>query len=429
MLRKTLKYVGLLWALFFCGQLSAQHTQSSYSVVGIGEINWGGYTQNLAMGGLGISHNSRLFMNNINPALMSTNLESVFQLGLSVDSRTITGNTPSGDQSYSSVAGGFKEFGMVLPIKYAKWNLGVGLTPYSAVNYGFSFSDTNGPEGNSIITDVSGRGGIDEAFINNSFRLGNLLVGAKFVYRFGSVQTENTFRLDGTTNTPFGNSSVDNIKSFSGVGASLGAAYKQSIGEDKFLNFGSFYNLESKINSTLLSTLQNQAINGVVISSDTLVNNVKSKLTLPARLGFGFSYEKFQSFVLGIDVMTQDWTKFIGENGPDPGYGEAFRVAIGGEIIPNYQDLKLLNRISYRFGVHYERTPYLVNGADVNDVGINLGASIPLTAFWGISNVNLGVTFGRRGNITNDRVRENYVKINLGFSLQDLTWFSRGKFD
>lgn len=418
-----------MWAFFFCGPLVAQHTQSSYSVVGVGEINWGGYTQNASMGGLGISHNSRFFMNNINPALMSSNLESVFQLGLSIDSRTITGNTPTGDQSYSSTAGGFKELGFVLPIKYAKWNMGFGLTPYSSVNYGFTVSDPNGPQGSSILTDVSGRGGIDEAFVNNSFRFGNFQVGAKFLFRFGSVQTENLFRLDGVTNTPFGNSSVEETKSFSGVGASFGAAYKMPLKDDKFLNIGSFYTPESKINATVLSTLQNQAINGIIISADTLIDNVTSKLTLPARLGFGLSYEKFQSVLIGVDFMTQDWTQFIGENGPDSGYGQAFRLAIGGEIVPNYQDLKLLNRISYRFGVHYERTPYVVNGQDVNDIGINLGASVPLSAFWGVSHVNLGVTFGRRGNITNERVRENYFKINLGFSLQDLTWFSRGKFD
>ena len=418
-----------MWAFFFCGPLVAQNTQSSYSVVGVGEINWGGYTQNASMGGLGIAHNSRFFMNNINPALMSYNLESVFQLGLSIDSRNVTGNTPTGDQTYSTTAGGFKELGFVLPIKYGKWNMGFGLTPYSTVNYGFTVSDPNGPQGSSILTDVSGRGGIDETFVNNSFRLGNLLLGAKFMFRFGSVQTENIFRLDGVTNTPFGNSSVEETKNFSGVGASFGAAYKLPLKDDKFLNFGSFYTPESKINATILSTLQNQAINGIIISADTLVNNVKSKLTLPGRLGFGIAYEKFQSVLLGVDFMTQDWTQFVGENGPDSGYGQAFRLAIGGEIVPNYQDLKLLNRISYRFGVHYERTPYVVNGQDVNDIGINLGASVPLSAFWGVSHVNLGVTFGRRGNITNERVRENYLKINVGFSLQDLTWFSRGKFD
>lgn len=429
MLRNTLKYLGLLGALFFSVQVNAQHNQSSYSVIGIGEVNWGGYSHNASMGGLGISYNTRYFLNNINPALMSSNLESVFQLGLSVDSRTITGNTATGDQQYNSTTGGFKDLGFVLPIKYAKWNMGFGLSPYSTVNYGFTISDANGPQGSTILTNVEGRGGIDEVFWNNSFRLGNLQLGAKILFRFGSIQTQNLFVLDGVTNTPFGNSSVQELRNFSGAGASFGAAYKLKLADDQALNLGSFYTTESKINSTLLSTLQNQALSGIIISADTLVDNVKTKLTLPARLGFGVSYEKFSSLVLGVDFMTQDWTKFIGENGTDPAYAKSFRLAIGGEIIPNYQDLKLLNRISYRFGVHYERTPYTVNNQDVNDIGINFGTSVPLSAFWGVSHVNLGVTFGRRGNITEERVRENYIKINLGFSIQDLTWFSRGKFD
>jgi hypothetical protein len=213
------------------------------------------------------------------------------------------------------------------------------------------------------------------------------------------------------------------------VNATLGLAYKVPLKNNQFLNFGGFYTPDTEVNVTRLSTLQNQSTTGLVFSTDTLINNVVSKTTLPGRLGFGLSYEKFQALTLGVDFQTQDWTKYLDNGFADQAYGKSFRLAIGGEIIPNYQDLKLSKRISYRFGVHYERTPYLVDNQDVNDIGINLGTSIPLSAFWGVSHVNFGVTFGRRGNITEDRIRENYLKINLGFSIQDLTWFSRGKFD
>lgn len=430
MLRNTIKYGGLIWALFFCWQVNAQHTQSGYSVIGIGEINWGGYTQNASMGGLGLSYNSRFFVNNMNPALMSSNFESVFQLGLSIDSRSVTGNTGAGNETYSTVAGGFKDFGFVLPIKYAKWNMGFGLTPYSTVNYGFTSQNTNGPDGSTAIAEVEGRGGIDEVFWNNSLRLGNLQLGLKLSFLFGSIQTQDLFFLDGLTLTAFGNSLVEERRSYSGVNATLGFAYKLPLkGENQFLNFGGFYTPETEINQTRLSTLQNQSSTGLVFSSDTLIANLKTKTTLPNRLGFGISYEKSQALALGVDFQTQDWTQYLDDGIADGAYGKSFRLAIGGEIIPNYQDLKLSKRISYRFGVHYERTPYLVNNQDVNDIGINLGTSIPLSAFWGVSHVNLGLTFGRRGNITEDRIRENYFKINLGFSIQDLTWFSRGKFD
>lgn len=428
MLRNSIKYGGLIWALFFCWQLNAQHTQSGYSVIGVGEVNWGGYAQNASMGGLGLSYNSRFFLNNMNPALMSSNYESVFQLGMSIDSRSVTGNTVAGNETYSTVAGGFKDFGFVLPIKYAKWNMGFGLSPYSSVNYGFT-TTSSGPEGSTAVAEVEGRGGIDEVFLTNSLRLGDLQLGLKFSFLFGSIQTEDLFFLEGLTATAFGNSLVQDRRNFSGVNATLGFAYKIPLKEYQYLNLGGFYTPDTDINQTRLSTLQNQSSNGIVFSSDTLISNVETKTTLPGRLGFGISYEKSQAFMLGVDFQTQDWTKYLDNGVAEVAYGKSFRVAIGGEIIPNYQDLKLSKRISYRFGVHYERTPYLVNDQDVNDIGINLGTSVPLSAFWGVSHVNLGVTFGRRGNITEDRIRENYLKINLGFSIQDLTWFSRGKFD
>lgn len=429
MLRTTIKYGGLIWALLCCLQLNAQHTQSGYSAIGIGEVNWGGYTQNASMGGLGVSYNTRFFLNNINPALMSSNFEAVFQLGMSIDSRNVTGNTGTENETYSTTAGGFKDFGFVLPIKYGKWNMGFGLTPYTTINYGFTTRNENGPEGSTAVAEVMGRGGLDEVFWNNSLRLGNLQLGLKLSFLFGSFQTQDSFSLEGVALTAFGNSLVEDRRSYSGVNATLGAAYKLPLKENQYLNLGGFFTPDTEVNSTRLRTLQNQSLTGLVFSSDTILNDVVTKTTLPGRLGFGISYEKSQELVVGVDFQTQDWTKYLDDGEAEQAYGKAFRVAIGGEITPNFQDVTLSKRISYRFGVHYERTPYLVNGLDVNDIGINFGTSIPLSAFWGVSHVNLGVTFGRRGDITEARIRENYFKINLGFSIQDLTWFSRGKFD
>ena len=428
MLKNYLKYTGLLGALFFCLQGNAQHSQSSYSVFGVGDIQWGGYSHNAGMAGLGVSYNSRFTLNNINPALMSTNFESVFQLGLATDNRTIAQNNDQGNQSYTTGSGGFKDFGFVLPIKYAKWNMGFGLSPITTVNYGFTTTDPNGPEGSTAITTVEGRGGIDEVFWNNSLKLGNFLVGLKLSYLFGSIQEENIFELDGITSTAFGNSAVDDTRNFSGANTTLGVAYKKLLKEESWLNLGAFYTTKASLNSTRLARLENQSAGGATFSTDTLINNVRSDITLPARFGVGISYEKFQTLMLGVDFQTQDWSQYIGDGGlAEPAYTNAFRLAIGGEIVPNYQDFKLLNRISYRFGVHYEKTPFVIDGQDVNDVGINFGSSIPLSAFWGVSHVNLGFTLGRRGNL--DNVRESYFRFSLGFSLQDLTWFSRGKFD
>lgn len=425
MLKNIIKYSALLGAFLFCTTLKAQYTQSSYSAFGIGDVNWGGYSHNAGMGGFGISYSNRLFHNNLNPALTASNYEAIFQIGTSFDSRTYS----NGNESYSSFTGGFKDFGFSLPIKYGKWNMALGLSPYTSVNYGIQQSSP-GPDNSTQLSQLKGKGGIDEAYMTHALRLGNFLVGLKTSYLFGSIERDTEYLLSGIQAVTFSNTVYNERRSFSDVTANIGLAYKMPLKERNFLNFGAFYNLEANVRSRNLTRFESQDINGNTFSSDTLKNNVDTEISIPQRIGFGISYEKSQRFAFGIDVQTQAWSKYIGESGQtSPDFGDAFRIAVGGELLPNYEVSKAGARITYRFGLHYERTPYLVNSQEVNDFGINFGTSIPLNGFWGVSNLNLGATFGNRGNVTDGLIRENYLKLSVGFSLQDQTWFARQKYN
>lgn len=431
MLKNLIKYSALLGAFLFCSSLKAQYTQSSYSAFGIGEVNWGGYANNAAMGGMGISYNNRLFLNNINPALVATNYESVFQIGASLDSRSYTTRDLGSQEnkSFSSLTGGFKDFGFSLPIKYGKWNMALGISPYTSVNYGLIQREP-GPDETTTISQLIGEGGIDEVYLTNAFRIGRaFMVGVKASYLFGSIKKESEYLLDNTS-TSFGSTFYNERRSFSDLTASVGVAYKLRVSDTKAVNLGGYYNLEANVRSRNFTKLESRNIGGVILSSDTLVNNVDSNVTIPQRLGFGISYEKFQKFVLGVDFHSQSWSQYLNEEGMTSAeFGDAFRIAVGGELIPNYQNAKLSSRITYRFGVHYEKTPYVINSREVEDFGINFGTSIPLNAFWGVSHVDLGLSFGKRGVPTNGMIRENYLKISIGFSLQDQTWFARQQYN
>ncbi|MGW8121754.1 hypothetical protein ACV07N_03770 [Roseivirga echinicomitans] len=425
MLKNIVKYSALLGAFLFCTSLEAQFTQSSYSAFGVGDINWGGYSQNAGSGGFGISYNNKFFHNNLNPALTASNYEAIFQIGASFDSRTFN----NGDESYSSFTGGFKDFAFSLPIKYGKWNMALGLTPYTSVNYGI-IQTSPGPENSIKISQLSGSGGIDEAYMTHALRLGNFLVGLKTSYLFGSIERDTEFLLSGIPSLTFSSSIYNERRSFSDVTASVGLAYKVEVKENHFLNFGAFYNLEANVRSRNLTRFESQDINGNIFSSDTLKNNVDTDISIPQRIGFGVSYEKSQRFAFGIDVQAQPWSQYIDETGLASGsFGDAFRIAVGGELLPNPEVSKAGARITYRFGLHYEKTPYLINSQEVNDFGINFGTSLPLNGFWGVSNLNLGATFGNRGNVTDGLIRENYLKLSIGFSLQDQTWFARQKYN
>ena len=90
---------------------SAQYDQSSYSIIGLGNLNWGGYSHNAGMAGLGLTYNSKFFLNNTNPALAASNYEAVFQAGATLDYRGISNNT----NTYTSSSGGLKIWDITYP--------------------------------------------------------------------------------------------------------------------------------------------------------------------------------------------------------------------------------------------------------------------------------------------------------------------------
>ncbi len=419
----------ILFSLLLGFQANAQYDQSSYSIIGLGNINWTGYSHNAAMGGLGITYNSKFFLNHTNPALAASNDEAVFQAGGIIDYRTISDN----DENYTTATGGFKDLGFNLPIVPKKWNLGLSLNPYSSVNFGFlQVNEGGGPGGNDIGTLVTGTGGLDEVSIANGFKFKNLYVGLEASLIFGSINKEDRFQLGDVTEVAFGTTVVDTRKSYSSLNTTLGLVYKLPLGTNKWLNLGGYYTPDLNLRQNSFVTFENRIAAGTVISADTLVDDSLEKKTvrLPAKLGIGVSYEALQKLMVGFDFHMQDWADYRDEDGQAlTSYTRSFRIAVGGEFIPDIQTNKLSNVISYRFGVHFERTPFLVNNQNVNDLGINFGASIPLNAFWGLSHLNLGVTLGQRGNVENGLVREDYVKVHFGFSIQDVTWFTRTRFN
>lgn len=405
-----------------------QVDQSSYSSLGLGGLNWSGYAHNAGMGGLGLTYNSKFFFNDMNPAILGTNLEAVFQLGAAMDVRSIS----NGNDAYNTFTGGFRDLGISLPIVYSKWNVGISVTPYSSVNYGFT-ELRNGPEGSQTLVDVTGSGGIDMASLSTSFRIGGLYLGLRGNLHYGNITAEEKFTLTDLL-TNFGTTVVNERRSFGKVSGRAGLLYKIKLSDDKFFNIGGFYSPQFDLGQTSLVTFENETSGGNVTSSDTLRYDKDQDLTvsIPDRYGIGVSYEIAQKFVLGVDYQAQNWADYRNRDGGlESYYGNAFRFAVGTEYIPNYEEpSRLLNVTSFRLGFHYERTPFLVNNEQVNDIGINFGVSVPLSSFWGLSHVNLGATLGQRGNIsTAGLVRENYIKLNLGFSLQDLTWFTKQRFN
>ncbi|EIM74768.1 hypothetical protein A3SI_15081 [Nitritalea halalkaliphila LW7] len=109
------------------------------------------------------------------------------------------------------------------------------------------------------------------------------------------------------------------------------------------------------------------------------------------------------------------------------GLGETIHIGLGGQYVPDYFAFgNLFKRITYRAGLEFQQTPFVVNQTQINDIGINFGGSIPLNS---LSLANVAVKLGMRGTTDGGLIRENYVNVSLGFSLNDNTWFFKREFD
>jgi hypothetical protein len=124
------------------------------------------------------------------------------------------------------------------------------------------------------------------------------------------------------------------------------------------------------------------------------------------------------------DLMVLDYTQFSGFSRTTQST-TGYRAGLGFEITPDPTGIgNYLKRMTYRTGGSYEVYPYLVNGNQVKDLGITFGVSMPL----GLSTLDFGLKFGKRGSISTNTIEEDYYKLYFGMTFND-RWFIKRKFD
>jgi len=145
--------------------------------------------------------------------------------------------------------------------------------------------------------------------------------------------------------------------------------------------------------------------------------------TFKGGLGFGENKKWFVGGEYSFQKMSEFQNPFLGvENAT---YQDASSYALGAYFVPKYNSITgYLNRVTYRAGLRYDVTGLVVNEQAIDDFGITFGVGLPLGATF--SNVNLGFELGRRGTTKANLVRESYLKVNVGFSLND-KWFIKRK--
>jgi hypothetical protein len=87
---------------------------------------------------------------------------------------------------------------------------------------------------------------------------------------------------------------------------------------------------------------------------------------------------------------------------------------------------KYYQRINYRAGFTFEQSYLEINQTRINDFGISFGVGLPMKK--SRSTINIAVELGTQGTTQNNLVKENYMRLTIGTSLQE-RWFLKRKFN
>jgi long-subunit fatty acid transport protein len=419
--RKT--FVALCWVMGYSLTAAGQAAKTPFSSFALGEYYGNALAHNQGMAGVAISNPQIYYLNNVNPALLVFNYYTVFEGGVIGERRTVS----SGGLSEKNSNMNLNYLALGFPVMRGKWAAAFGLMPYSNVNYQFQYTEPIIGSTNTVQVQETGSGGINQFYFSNGFRLNRKFsVGLKTSYLFGPITTTYRNTLTTTDQTiPF-TPSVTEENAVKDINFTAGFSYHADTVFQKPLRFnvGLIYDFRTKLNTRYTAILEQANIGGVQ-GTDTLFVDVPSSVTLPQSIGIGASIGKSDRWMVGMDLMYLDFSNFRNFQGRTTQTEAGYRLAVGGEVTPDPNAIgSFLKRITYRTGVSLEKYPYLVNGSQVRDFGINFGLSLPVNR----SSVDLGARVGRRGSLADNLIKEDYFKIYFGVTFND-QWFIKRKFD
>ncbi len=398
----------------------AQSVLSPYTINGIGEISPVSVAQNSAKGDAGVSLADVWHINVQNPAALVANTLTTFQMGVIGDFRTIANET----SSERNQSGSLRYLAMSFPIVRGSYTTSIGLLPYSSVNYNIVQQQVVGGSSAVATFNYVGEGGLSQAYWAHGIKiLPGLAFGVKGSYIFGAVDNEIITSL--SNENTFRTALIEST-SYSDFNFSAGLYFRHKVKDETFLNFGLTHDLSANLTGERFARLERRDFGSRVTPVDTVINAQQSQFSLPTSFAVGLTLEKTNKYAISAEASIQQWDENSGFENDNTSFTQAIRLALGGQLTPDPADVSsYLKRVTYRAGFSYELSPYLVNGQEITDFGINFGWSLPVSR---ASTFDMAFKIGQRGTLENDLIRERYFKFTIGATVND-RWFVRRKYD
>jgi len=452
----------ILMVLFVaCGlQMSASAQENSpYSRYGLGDLTPNHNIFTRGMGGIaaGVADNlsngaisPNLGVNFTNPASLAGLSNTVFDVGVDINYRTLKSTSPA--QKFTSANTYVSYLQLAFPLttpKMAKkdmfWGMSLGLKPLTKINYKIEQGERR-VDIDSIHRLFEGSGGVNQAFLGTGFKIKNFSIGINAGFMFGSKNNSTVVTVvpDSALNFYYTSNSATKT-SIGGFFINGGMQYELPLAHDakdanivtKLLRIGVYGNLQQKLTGS--SDKVRETIfyddNGGFIRIDSVYeeNDVKGKIKYPATVGLGLVYQD-ANWMYGFDVDYSNWSSYR-YYGQTDAVQNSFTVRAGAQYYPyklGSQSLKYTKHIKYRAGLYYG-SDYINTAKNRPEYGVTLGAGLPLTSLrrksypWQYAVLNTAVEFGNRGN-KQTNLRESLMRFSIGISM-NAAWFQKPKYN
>ena len=428
-----MKYIMLVsLAVFFGINAFAQaDVDSPYSLFGVGQVR--DKSMNVRLKGMGGVANAMFaggMINGENPASYAKidSLAFLFDAGFYFKTATFSTSSLSEKSNNASFDYVSMAFGLT-----SWWKMALGVQPYSTSGYTMLVSKVD-PEVGSTVTRFKGKGGLNQAFWGNAFKIGkHFALGANAYYVFGNTKTETSLYFPDSIYYIGSRRSLDvMVRSFM---FDYGMLFNTNLSKDLCLSLGLTYTQKIKLKgeqTLFIRSFEEDMDTEVEYIIDTVYSSSGStKITMPQGIGFGVALQNGENWALGADFNWMQWSKFAREGANDV-LQDAWSVSAGAEFTPKHTTISgYFSRVTYRLGGFYEHGFINLEGNDgvshsINKVGVTVGMSLPLPRT--LSKVNMALEVGQYGTREGGLIQEQYAKLSVGVSVFE-RWFMKRKYN
>lgn len=426
---------------------------SPFSRFGLGDMVDQNFANTSGMGGISTAYINSYHLNMANPASLAFLRETAFDIGFYGYASQLKEN----DKDYTNGGGNLRYLALGFPLKNAinqtldqknsPWQFGMAfsLSPFTESGYNIETNSGTSVGESTTSSYLKGTGSTYRLKWGNAVRYNGLSFGVNAHYTFGKLVNSSIIVFDSLAYSYY--TEFQEGYSINSLGVDLGVQYildfkkntpsRESVKSGKRLILGAVMSPKSNFTSYTdklhyrdeISLFPNEtSVDFAVRDTFLFENDVDYAGTFPLNVSFGVTYEEINKLKVGIEYTMTQWSSYTNAAKPE-NLLNSWRIGAGLEYTPEINSFNNYSKtMQYRLGFFHQTDPRSFSGEQIKHTAITAGLGFPIILpRKGVSYMDMGIEAGKRG--IDGLLTENYIKLNIGFTLNDNSWFFKRKFN